>query len=215
MAGEAGAPGSILLQDAIIDANEALPGGHYLLRLTAPGIAARARPGQFVHLRCGPDLPMRRPLSILRATAHSGQIELLYKAVGVGTRQLADAPSAARRSACSGRSASRSAPIRRGRGCSPSAAASACRRCCFWPQTLARPTGAVAAAAAAGLRSGVSVPAAAVGHAGGRHAGGQSSPPCRWPRTGALPSRLASGQGFPGCFEGHVTAACGCLSGDP
>ena len=66
MAGEAGAPGSILLQNAIIDTNESLPGGHYLLRLIAPGIAVMARPGQFVHLRCGPDLPMRRPLSILQ-----------------------------------------------------------------------------------------------------------------------------------------------------
>jgi dihydroorotate dehydrogenase electron transfer subunit len=59
-----------------------------VLRLAAPLCAARATPGSFVHLRCGADLPMRRPLSIMRADALAGWIEVLYKVVGPGTRAL-------------------------------------------------------------------------------------------------------------------------------
>jgi dihydroorotate dehydrogenase electron transfer subunit len=202
MAGEAGAPGSILLQDAIVEANEALPGGHYLLRLSAPGIAARARPGQFVHLRSAPDLPMPPPLSILRATVHSGQIELLYKAVGVGTRQLTE-----RR--C-GEAISVLGPI--GRPFSPDPAR---------PRVLA-------------IGGGVGMPPMLFLAQTLRQApwqpllllGSEVAFPFQ-PRPSAMlvdgmpqgiiaalplaedwgiPSRLASGQGFPGCFDGHVTA---------
>jgi dihydroorotate dehydrogenase electron transfer subunit len=62
-----------------------------VLRLAAPGIAARARPGQFVHLECGEPLRLRRPLSVLRAGTGEGGgwIELLYKVAGPGTAALA------------------------------------------------------------------------------------------------------------------------------
>ena len=61
----------------------------YVLRLQAPRTAARATPGSFVHLRCSDDLPMRRPLSIMRADPGAGWIEVLYKVVGAGTAALA------------------------------------------------------------------------------------------------------------------------------
>ncbi len=64
----------------------------YVLRLQAPRTAARATPGSFVHLRCSDDLPMRRPLSIMRADAAAGWIEVLYKVVGTGTAALAQQP---------------------------------------------------------------------------------------------------------------------------
>jgi dihydroorotate dehydrogenase electron transfer subunit len=66
-------------------------GEQYILRLHSPRCAARATPGSFVHLRCAEDMPMRRPLSIMRADAAAGWIDLLYKVTGAGTRALARA----------------------------------------------------------------------------------------------------------------------------
>ena len=80
---------TIFLCDADIIAHEAFAGGQYTLRLAAPPIAQAARPGTFVHLRCDPALPMRRPFSIQRTDTEQGWIELLYKVVGTGTRRLA------------------------------------------------------------------------------------------------------------------------------
>ncbi len=81
--------GTILVEEAEVLAHEAYPGEQFVLRLKAPGIAAKATPGSFAHLTCDPALPMRRPLSIMRASSGEGWIELLYKVVGEGTRLLA------------------------------------------------------------------------------------------------------------------------------
>jgi dihydroorotate dehydrogenase electron transfer subunit len=81
--------GSIFLEEAEVLSHEAHPGEQYLLRIRAPECAAAARPGSFVHLRCDPLLPMRRPISIMRVDAGQGWVDLLYKAVGEGTRLLA------------------------------------------------------------------------------------------------------------------------------
>ncbi|WP_448507692.1 dihydroorotate dehydrogenase electron transfer subunit [Immundisolibacter sp.] len=204
MVGEAGAPGSILLQDAIIDANEALPGGHWLLRLTAPDIAARARPGQFVHLRCGPDLPLRRPLSILRATARGGQIELLYKAVGAGTRQLTGR--------LRGEALSVLGPI--GKPFSPDPARPrvvaigggvGMPPMLFLAQTLRSPDP-VPWQPLLLLGSEVAFPFQPRPSAvlvDGMPPGIIAALPLA--EDWGIPSRLASGQGFSGCYEGHVT----------
>jgi dihydroorotate dehydrogenase electron transfer subunit len=80
---------TIFLEDAVALEHRAFPGGQYILRLAAPRCAAAATPGSFVHLTCGPDLPMRRPLSIMRARASEGWIEVLYKVVGHGLAELA------------------------------------------------------------------------------------------------------------------------------
>ncbi len=81
--------GSIALEQARIERHQAFPGDQYYLRLHAPNIAARARPGNFVHLQTSPALPMRRPLSLMRANAESGWVDLLYKVVGRGSELLA------------------------------------------------------------------------------------------------------------------------------
>ena len=81
--------GTIHLEAALVLAHEACPGDQYLLRLKAPHTARTARAGSFVHLQCDPLLPMRRPLSIMRADPAGGWIELLYRVVGQGTRLLA------------------------------------------------------------------------------------------------------------------------------
>jgi len=64
---------------------ERLTGETALLVLDAPGIAAAARPGQFLMVRCG-DLPLRRPLSI--HAADGGKIALLFRVIGSGTGLL-------------------------------------------------------------------------------------------------------------------------------
>jgi len=63
-------------------------GDQHILRLAAPEVAARAEPGQFVHLRVSPCRPMRRPFSIMRADPTRGTVDVLYKVVGEGTRLL-------------------------------------------------------------------------------------------------------------------------------
>jgi len=81
--------GGIFPEDAEILAHQAHAAEQYLLRLRAPACARHARPGAFVHLRCDPWLPLRRPFSIMRTGPREGWIELLYKIVGTGTRLLA------------------------------------------------------------------------------------------------------------------------------
>ena len=81
---------SILLEEAEILEHQAFPGDQYLLRVQAPGCAARALPGQFVHLQVHPLRPLRRPISIMRVSAEAGWVDLLYKAVGEGTALLAE-----------------------------------------------------------------------------------------------------------------------------
>jgi dihydroorotate dehydrogenase electron transfer subunit len=80
--------GTIFLEDAAVLEHRGSPGAQYVLRLGAPRCAAAARPGSFVHLTCGPGLPMRRPLSIMRAHARDGWIEVLYKVIGHGLADL-------------------------------------------------------------------------------------------------------------------------------
>ena len=82
---------TIFLEDARVLQHRAYPGNQYVLRLETPRCASHAGPGSFVHLRCAADLPMRRPLSILRANADEGWIEVLYKVVGEGLHALAEA----------------------------------------------------------------------------------------------------------------------------
>ncbi|MFM2289477.1 MAG: hypothetical protein RL684_2620 [Pseudomonadota bacterium] len=80
---------SIELEQATIVAHEDCGAGQYVLRLQAPLTAARAQPGSFAHLSCADWLPMRRPISIMRASREGGWIELLYKVLGRGTAALA------------------------------------------------------------------------------------------------------------------------------
>jgi len=64
--------------------------GIWSMWVKAPDICSRAVPGQFLHVRVQPDsfTPLlRRPLSIGRV--HADQLELVWRVVGEGTRQLA------------------------------------------------------------------------------------------------------------------------------
>lgn len=80
---------TIFQEDARVLEHQAYPGNQYLLRLHAPETAAHAQPGSFIHLQCAIDLPMRRPMSIMRADKNAGWIDILYKIHGEGTAKLA------------------------------------------------------------------------------------------------------------------------------
>jgi dihydroorotate dehydrogenase electron transfer subunit len=82
------ARGTICLEKARVISQLAYDAEQFVLRLAAPKCAARAEPGTFVHITCDAAIPMRRPLSIMRADAGAGWIELLYKVVGAGLHAL-------------------------------------------------------------------------------------------------------------------------------
>ena len=73
------------LKAPVISNIEALP-DIYLMWLEAPEIAATAKPGQFVMVRCGGDTTLPRPFSIHRIDDR--QLAFLFKVVGKGTNRL-------------------------------------------------------------------------------------------------------------------------------
>jgi dihydroorotate dehydrogenase electron transfer subunit len=79
---------TLFVEDAVILSHQHHPGDQFVLRVSALRCAAHARPGTFAHIQCTPSLPLRRPLSIMRANAAQGWIEFLYKDVGTGTHAL-------------------------------------------------------------------------------------------------------------------------------
>ena len=68
--------------------NELVAENHYLLRCSCPEIAARALPGQFIHVLIpqGSGLLLRRPFTIY--TVEGDQITMLYQLIGEGTNVL-------------------------------------------------------------------------------------------------------------------------------
>jgi len=81
--------GTIFDERAEVLAHERFAGDQFILTLKAPKCARAATPGSFVHLSCDEQVPMRRPLSIMRAHPERGSIEVLYKIVGPGLGALA------------------------------------------------------------------------------------------------------------------------------
>lgn len=78
--------------EAVVLEHRDYAAGYRLLVLEAPGIAGAVSAGQFVHVRV-PRLEasvLRRPFSVFRADETG--IAILYKAVGHGTRVLAQVP---------------------------------------------------------------------------------------------------------------------------
>ena len=81
---------TIDIEDCEIISNEEHPGKQFIMRVYAPQIAKEALPGSFVHIQCAEWLPMRRPISIMRTDKNSGQVEILYKVLGEGTQVLSE-----------------------------------------------------------------------------------------------------------------------------
>jgi dihydroorotate dehydrogenase electron transfer subunit len=80
--------GTIFVEESRVTEVSRFPGDQYILRLQAQETARHATPGSFVHIRCDAAIPMRRPLSIMRAGPDEGWIEILFKIVGSGLRSL-------------------------------------------------------------------------------------------------------------------------------
>jgi dihydroorotate dehydrogenase electron transfer subunit len=71
---------------ATVISNIELMPGYHLTCVDAPDIAATSQPGQFVIVRCGKELTLRRPLSIHQIA--SGQVLFFFKVIGKGTAWL-------------------------------------------------------------------------------------------------------------------------------
>ena len=69
--------------------NRPLTAQDYSMTVEAPALVREARPGQFVHIRCGDGLLLRRPISICDADPGSGTLRLVYQVKGAGTAWLA------------------------------------------------------------------------------------------------------------------------------
>ena len=197
--------GTIFVEDAEVRGHQEFPGRQYVIRLHAPCCAAAAVPGSFAHLSCDAELPMRRPLSIMLADATAGTIDILYKVVGAGLDKLSRQRVGTRLSLLGpigrGFTASADRPrsllIGGGVGIPPMIfLADALRRrtdARWQPLVLmgseipfpfrARPSTLLIPAMPAGVIAGMPLL-----------------------EDWGMPSRLASLAGFPGCFEGYVTA---------
>lgn len=78
-----------------VSSNVEIMPGVYLMWIDAPDIAAMAKPGQFVTVRCG-DFVLRRPFSIhqvgsssvIAGEAKQSQVAILFKIAGKGTLWL-------------------------------------------------------------------------------------------------------------------------------
>jgi dihydroorotate dehydrogenase electron transfer subunit len=194
--------GTVALEDAEILDHQAFAGQQFILRVRAPKAARRAVPGTFAHISCDPTVPLRRPLSIMRANASEGWLEFLYKPKGHGLEKLS-----ARRS---GELLSVLAPIGRGFALDPAR-----------PQLLALGGGVgippmifVADQFRARpefkmlvlMGSEVPFPFELVESRLDVAGGGPDATRAvalleRW----GVPSRLASSAGLPGCYRGYVT----------
>jgi dihydroorotate dehydrogenase electron transfer subunit len=76
----------VFLLDAPVAGKRQVARGMFVLSLRAPEIASSVRAGQFVNLGWSPGPLLRRPFSVYRTDGDN--IEVVLKAVGVGTTQL-------------------------------------------------------------------------------------------------------------------------------
>ena len=76
------------VEDGTVLAHEPMGAAYSVLTLRLPSVAAKARPGQFVHLRLAMlhDAVLRRPFSIY--DVDGDRLAILYKTVGRGTAAL-------------------------------------------------------------------------------------------------------------------------------
>ncbi len=79
----------IKIANGKIIAVQHLKASQHIIRIECPQIAEHSKPGNFIHIKCDQELAMRRPMSIMRASKREGWIEVLFKIVGKGTDLLA------------------------------------------------------------------------------------------------------------------------------
>ncbi|MCW8928009.1 MAG: dihydroorotate dehydrogenase electron transfer subunit [Gammaproteobacteria bacterium] len=79
---------TIFVEQAEILRHQAHQGAQFTLRVHAPQIAAHAEPGSFAHIQVNPNRPLRRPISIMGTDKRNGTVDFLYKVFGEGTALL-------------------------------------------------------------------------------------------------------------------------------
>lgn len=79
---------TIFVEQAEILQHTAHEGAQFTLRVHAPQIAERAEPGSFAHIQVNPQRPLRRPISIMGCDKKAGTVDFLYKVFGEGTALL-------------------------------------------------------------------------------------------------------------------------------
>jgi dihydroorotate dehydrogenase electron transfer subunit len=80
--------GTIFLEEGRVIEHTAFDAQQFVMRIQAPKCAAHAQPGSFAHVTCHETIPMRRPLSLMRADGSAGWVEILYKVEGAGLHAL-------------------------------------------------------------------------------------------------------------------------------
>jgi len=75
-------------RDCEIITSQQLTETTYAITMEAGEIAQRAAPGQFIHIRCGEERLLRRPISICDVSGD--HLIILFDVTGVGTRWLAN-----------------------------------------------------------------------------------------------------------------------------
>ena len=78
---------------AVVQHNEPIAQGIYLMRLYAPRLATACGPAQFLQILTDSGLSpfLRRPFSVLRADRTAGWLDLIYDVIGTGTARLSAA----------------------------------------------------------------------------------------------------------------------------
>jgi len=79
---------TIFVDEGAVLSIQGFPDRQFIMRLSAPKVAANAIPGAFVHVQCNPEIPMRRPISIMRVNPAEGWIEIYFKVIGAGLEAL-------------------------------------------------------------------------------------------------------------------------------
>lgn len=82
---------SLVIDTKVVQNKQVIP-DYYCMTLDAPAIAEQAKPGQFLHVRCGStyDPLLRRPISIHGVDRQAGEVSILYRVAGRGTALLAE-----------------------------------------------------------------------------------------------------------------------------
>jgi dihydroorotate dehydrogenase electron transfer subunit len=80
--------GTIFLEEGRVLQQSSFDAHQFVIRIAAPKCALHAEPGSFAHVTCHETIPMRRPLSLMRANKEAGWVEILYKVEGGGLHAL-------------------------------------------------------------------------------------------------------------------------------
>lgn len=82
----------MIIQEATVLANERIGLRYYALTISAPQISVSARPGQFLMIAPMPGMEpfLKRPLGVNVIDMARGQIGVVYRVVGYGTRLLTE-----------------------------------------------------------------------------------------------------------------------------